>query len=211
MVLLISLPATFAFLMLAIPFLSTLFQHGGFKEHDVLMSASSLCMFALGIPGFMLIKVLASGFYARQNIKKPVKIAVVAMVANTLMSVALIFPMAHAGLALSTSISSTLNAGMLFYGLVKAGFYQPGSHWRRFGLQMLAANSVMCVLLWIFNDAPEVWFAASNQWRGLHLTGLCVLAMVSYFIVLWALGLRPKDFIFLESSSKDSKEAASSL
>lgn len=194
-VLLISIPATVAFLVLNIPMLSTLFQHGVFKTHDVIMTAKSLSMFALGIPGFMLIKVLASGFYARQNVKTPVKIGIIAMVTNTFISLILIFPMAHAGLALSTSISSTLNAALLFYFLIRDRLYVPGPGWGRYWLQMGVANVIMGGLLWMLSDNAQTWLAADGAWRAWHLSGLFCLAVASYFAVLWLMGLRLRHFL----------------
>lgn len=115
--LLVGLPAALGLLLLATPILCTLFQHGAFTFYSVQMSARSLRAFALGLPAFMLIKVLASSFYAQKNVKTPVKIAAVAMLCNILLNIALIHALAHAGLALATSIAAWLNAALLAWKL----------------------------------------------------------------------------------------------
>ncbi len=194
-VLLIALPAGIAIFILSAPLLSTLFQHGKFSAEDVMMAQRSLLMFALGVPGFMLIKVLASGFYARQNIKTPVRYAVVAMICNSVLNLILIFPMAHAGLALATTASSTLNAGLLFFGLLKREIYVPSPGWRRYILQMLVANVVMGALVWFFKPPTQEWLSAGLSWRIQHLIPLIGLGAASYFAVLWLMGMRPRDFI----------------
>ncbi|HNW79788.1 MAG TPA: murein biosynthesis integral membrane protein MurJ, partial [Candidatus Competibacteraceae bacterium] len=115
--LLIGVPATVALVILAGPMLAALFQYGEFDAHDVAMSTRSLMAFALGLVAFMLIKVLAPGFYARKDTRSPVKYGIIAMGANTAMTLIFIWPLAHAGLALSTSLAAFLNAGMLFFNL----------------------------------------------------------------------------------------------
>ena len=104
--LLIGVPAALGLGLLADGLLSTLFQHGAFDRHSVIMSARSLIAFSLGLPAFMLIKILATSFYAQKNISTPVKIACVALLVNLVLNFILIKPLAHAGLALSTSIAA---------------------------------------------------------------------------------------------------------
>ncbi len=127
--LLIGVPATVALMILAGPILSALFQYGEFDAHDVQMSARSLMAFALGLVAFMLIKVLAPGFYARQDTRTPVKYGLIAMGANTAMTLIFIWPLAHAGLALSTALAAFINAGLLGISLWRRGIYQPRPGW----------------------------------------------------------------------------------
>lgn len=194
-ILLIGIPATIGIIFLAGPILITLLQYGKFAAFDVVMAQKSLIGFAIGIPPVMLVKVLASGFYAKQNIKTPVKIAIAAVICNVVLNAILIFPMAHAGLALSTSIASVLNAGLLFFFLVKKKIYCPDKNWRRFGLQLLLASLAMSILLIITNSHMQVWLAWSWVQRVWHLGILLSASILLYFAVLWVTGVRVRHFL----------------
>ncbi|HAU14322.1 MAG TPA: murein biosynthesis integral membrane protein MurJ, partial [Gammaproteobacteria bacterium] len=124
MVLLIGLPAALALVVLAAPLLVTLFQYGEFSAADVDRASLSLQAYGAGLLGFMLVKVLAPGYFARQDTKTPVKVGIKAMVANMVFNLALIVPLAHVGLALATSLSALLNAFLLWLGLRREGVYQ---------------------------------------------------------------------------------------
>ena len=115
LLLLVGIPSSLGLLILAGPLLATLLGHGKFNAFDVMMTRESLMTFAIGVQAFMLVKVLASGFYAKQNIKTPVKVAAFSMLCNMVLNAILIFPLAHAGLALATSISAYVNAGLLLF------------------------------------------------------------------------------------------------
>ena len=119
-VLLVGLPAAVVLAVLSGPLLSALLQYGHFDAHSVLMARQSLSAFAIGIAPFMIIKILAAGFYAKQNMRTPVRIGVIAMVANMIFNCILIWPLKHAGIALATSLSALLNMGLLYYYLRKA-------------------------------------------------------------------------------------------
>ena len=121
------------------------------------MSTRSLMAFSLGLVAFMLIKVLAPGFYARQDTRSPVKYGVIAMGANTAMTLVLIWPLAHAGLALSTSLAAFLNAGLLFINLRRRDIYQPRSGWKKFLAQLTVANLAMGLALWFGAGTLESW------------------------------------------------------
>ncbi len=190
----IGIPSAVGLALLSGPLLTTLFEYGKFHTHDVIMSSQSLIAYALGLPAFMLIKILASGFYSQQNIKTPVKIAAVAVTANIVLNFALIFPLAHAGLALATSLSSLINAGLLYYYLYRRGVFQPQPGWGRYCLQLIMANSVMAaVIIWFAPKLP-VWFSMDWRSRGLHLAALILGAIIAYFITLRISGLRLKQF-----------------
>ncbi|HAG94499.1 MAG TPA: murein biosynthesis integral membrane protein MurJ, partial [Gammaproteobacteria bacterium] len=124
MVLLIGLPAALALVVLAAPLLVTLFQYGEFSAADVDRASLSLQAYGAGLLGFMLVKVLAPGYFARQDTKTPVKVGIKAMVANMVFNLALIVPLAHVGLALATSLSALLNAFLLWLGLRREGVYE---------------------------------------------------------------------------------------
>ncbi len=177
-------------IILAEPMLTTLFHNGEFGESDVVMTARSLMAYALGLVGFVLVKVLASGFYSRQDTRTPVKVAVVAMTANIILNIALILPLAHAGLALATSLAALLNAGLLYRGLRKQGVFQPQPGWRIFLLRIVMANSCMALLLWWGSGSLSYWLSMSTLEQVLYLFGWIMAGMLVYFISLLFLGLR---------------------
>ncbi len=194
-VLLVGLPAAVIFAVISGPLLSTLFQHGHFDGRAVMMTRKSLIMFALGIAPFMLIKILAAGFYAKQDMRTPVKIGILAMVANMVFNGILIWPLKHAGIALATSLSAVLNAGLLFYYLQTKNIYQPRAGWWFFSLRLIVANIILGICLqWMAGDLQQ-WIVQTLLWRVEHLTVLLVSAVVIYFGSLWLLGLRLRDLL----------------
>ncbi|HRD48549.1 MAG: murein biosynthesis integral membrane protein MurJ [Candidatus Competibacter sp.] len=193
--LLIGLPATVALTILAGPILSALFQYGKFGPEDVRMAARSLMALSLGLLAFMLVKVLAPGFYARQDTRTPVRYGLIAMGANTAMTLILIWPLAHAGLALSTSLASFLNAGMLLRGLHRNGVYRPARGWPRFLWQVGAANLAMGLLLWFGAGDLAGWIQASAKVRLWRLCGLVTAGGAAYLLAVLAVGLRPRHLL----------------
>jgi len=192
MVMLIGVPAAVALIVLSKPLLTTLFHYGAMTERDVEMASMSLQAYGLGLLAFMLIKVLAPGYFSRQDTKTPVKIAVIAMVANMVFNLALIFPLAHAGLALATALSAFLNAGLLLRGLLKQGVYSFAWGWGRWIFQLSAANIAMGVLLYYFAPAASDWLAAGLWDRVTWMALLVIGGGAVYAVVLIALGLRPR-------------------
>jgi putative peptidoglycan lipid II flippase len=189
-VFLISIPAALGLMLLAGPMLTTIFQHGEFTPFHVEMSARSLLAYAIGLPGFILIKVLASGYFSRQDTKTPVKIGIVAMFSNIIMNLIFIGPLAHAGLALATSLAALINAGLLFYFLRKGQFYIPESGWLVFILRIVFASSIMSALLLLMSPAISLWTEWDLFTRVMQL-GLWISAGgISYFAALWLTGLR---------------------
>jgi len=191
-VLLVGLPAALGLMLLAGPLLATLFYSdtGRFTELDVLKSQQSLMAYSLGIVGFMLVKILASAYYARQDIRTPVQFAVVTVIANAVFSMAFILPLAHAGLALATSLAALLNAGLLGYGLYRRQVYtvQPG--WRLFSLRLALACIVMALVIVFFVPSLEEWFTFSVSKRMMTLALLIVMSGLAYIGTLFASGLR---------------------
>jgi len=194
MVLLVGLPATIALFILAEPILATLFQYGQFSERDVMQSALSLRAYSGGLLAFMLIKVLAPGYFARQDTKTPVKIAIKTMIVNMVLNLIFILPLAHAGLALATSISALLNAALLFWGLKKAGVYQSGGGWLRYGMQLGVALTVMSGVLIAMYPNMSDWFSASSWDRAGQLAIIVVAGGGAYFSVLLISGVRIQYF-----------------
>jgi putative peptidoglycan lipid II flippase len=193
-VLLIGLPAALALALLAEPLIATLFYYGEVTSRDVMMSGQSLRAYSAGLLAFMLIKVLAPGYFARQDTKTPVKIGVFAMVANMVFNLALVFPLAHAGLALATSLSAWLNAGLLWRGLIKEGAWSWQSGWRVFLLRIGVANTALAgVILW-FQPPLEQWLAADGFQRSTDMAILVAAGVAVYFFALAAMGVRVRHF-----------------
>ncbi|HLA74640.1 MAG TPA: lipid II flippase MurJ, partial [Gammaproteobacteria bacterium] len=191
-VLLIGLPATVGLTLLAGPLLTTLFHYGEFNAHDVQMSTRSLMAFGIGLLAYILIKVLAPAFYARQDVRTPVRIGIIAMLSNMVLNVILVFPLQHAGLALATALSAFLNAGLLYYTLRKTGAYQPLPGWLSFAWRVAMANALMGVLLWIGMGDLAAWLQWGALTRAWHLALLSTFAVVVYLLTLWLLGIRPQ-------------------
>ena len=195
-VLLIAVPATVALWLLAEPILTALFQYGAFTTNDVTMAAASLRAYTLGLGAFMLIKVLAPGYYARQDMKTPVKIGIVAMVSNMVLNVLFVFPlmwyfdMGHVGLALATSASAWINAALLYRGLRRGGIPLTGVFDIRYMVRLLVAVTVMAGVIYV--SVPELrdWFAADMSWRVTRLLMIVTAGAVSFAGVLALLGLR---------------------
>lgn len=190
MILLIAVPAALALFLLAEPLLFTLFQYGAMTSHDVDMASLSLRAYSVGLLAFMLIKVLAPGFYARQDTKTPVKIGIIAMVANMALNLMLVFWLDHAGLALATSLSAFLNAGLLWLGLRREGVFIWQAGWGRYLLQLIPAVAVMVAILLYATPEAMQWQLAHWQERVLWMSGLVALGGGSYLLVLILLGLR---------------------
>lgn len=203
MVLLIGVPSALGIFILSGPFLVTLFHSGEFTEHDVLMTRWSMEMFAIGVPSFMLIKVLASGFYSRKDIKTPVRYAVIAMLSNIVLNLILIFPLKHAGLALATSLSATLNATLLCVGLKRQNVWRPGAPWKKYLVQLVSANVLMTATLAYLSPSITQWSDWTRWQCAYHLVGFLVSAMAVYFLVLYVLGLRMNHFLSARYSCVD--------
>ena len=194
MTLLLTLPAALAMAMLAVPLLSTLFQHGAFAASDVLQTRSALAAYSVGLVGLIAVKILAPGFYARQDVRTPVRIAVMSLVATQLMNLAFVGWLQHAGLALSIALASCLNAVFLLRGLRTAGTYRPRPGWPGFAARLATALAVMAATLWLLAGQDAEWLAASSLSRVGHLALLVAAGAGSYFGMLFALGFRLRDF-----------------
>ena len=195
-VLLIAVPATVALWLLAEPILATLFQYGAFTDRDVEMAAASLRAYTVGLGGFMLIKVLAPGYYARQDMKTPVKIGIIAMVSNMVLNVLFVFPlmwyfeMGHVGLALATSVSAWINAGLLYLGLRRGGISLTGVFEAKFVARLVVAVSMMGIAVSMMSPAVSLWLTADLSWRVGQMTLLVFVGMASFAIVLAVLGFK---------------------
>lgn len=193
-VLLIGVPAALALVLLAEPLIATLFHYGEVTDRDVIMSAQSLRAYSVGLLAFMLIKVLAPGFFARQDTRTPVKIGVIAMVANMVFNLALVFPLAHAGLALATSLSAWLNAALLWRGLRREGAWKVQPRWVRFLAQLGLANVALGAVILLLNVPVETWFGLSGLQRASKMGLLVACGVAAYFVVLALVGVRVRHF-----------------
>jgi putative peptidoglycan lipid II flippase len=192
--LMLTLPASLALALLAVPLLATLFQYGAFAAVDVLRTREALVAYSIGLTGLILVKVLAPGFYARQDIRTPVKIALVTLALTQLMNFAFIGWLKHAGLALSIGLASCFNAAMLWRGLRRRGVYLPQAGWGVFMLKLLVGLSVLGGVLHFASAGDAAWLAMNGAQRLLQLSMVVLAGLLSYFATLWLLGFRPRDF-----------------
>ena len=191
---LLTLPAALALAVLGVPLLATLFQHGAFTAHDVLRTREALAAYSIGLTGLILVKVLAPGFYSRQDIRTPVKIALLTLVLTQLMNMAFIGWLHHAGLALSIGIASCFNALLLWRGLRRRNAYLPSAGWGLFFLKLHLALAVLFGVLWFGMGSEARWFVLSSSEKLLHLGGLVLAGLAAYFGTLWLAGFRLTDF-----------------
>ena len=194
-VFIVALPAAFGLALLSRPILTTMFRYREFSVYDVEMASFSLMAFAVGLPAFILIKILATAFFSRQDTATPVKIGVIAMLSNILLNLLLMGPLLHAGLALATSLSAYLNAGLLYYRLRQLEHYRPQPGWGGYSLKLGAALVLMTIMLLRFVPAPELW----NDWGVLTRTWQLLLwvsaGAVVYWLVLLIAGIRLRELI----------------
>ncbi len=198
----IALPAMLGLMLLSTPIIATLLQYQAFTDHETKMVAIALAVYSIGLPGFVLVKILAPGFYARQDTATPVRIGITAIGANIALYAILVVPWIlldgpapHAALAFCAAISSFVNAGLLFRTLKKLGVYRPGKEWASILVKIgLGCGAMAAVLIALTPDAAQ-WEGWSALRRGGVLAGLIGVAVVSYLASLWALGIRPRKFL----------------
>lgn len=192
---LLALPASVMLMTLPVPFTATLFHYGKFSSQDVFMTSNALIAYGIGLIGLIVVRILAPGFYAKQDIKTPVKIAVGVLVVTQLMNLIFVPLYAHAGLALSIGIGACFNAAILFFMLRRRGIYRPQSGWRIFFFKV----GIALILL----AGVSVWVAGYFDWIALQAhpflrAGALALVMsvcgVVYFGALFAMGFRLKNF-----------------
>lgn len=188
----LALPCALAMVLMAEPLTALLYHYGRFGADDVVMTARAVAAYSPGLLGFVAVKVLAPGFFARQNVRTPVKIAVAAMVLTQALNLVFVPQLAHAGLALSISLAAVANAGLLLWLLIRGGRYRPAPHWLRFLLQVGFA-------LFCLGGAIALWIPGFD-WQAMQATPLArafeVLAVVAggaviYGLALTIAGLRP--------------------
>ena len=188
------LPCALALAILSEPLTVSLFQYGEFSAHDAVMTQHALMAYSVGLLGIILIKVLAPGFYAQQNIRTPVKIAVFTLIVTQLLNLVFIVPLQHAGLALAISVGACINAGLLFWQLRSQKLFvaQPG--WAKYLFKLVLAVAVMSAVLLGLMQLMPAWDHGHMLERFLRLGGLVVAGVLAYFGMLLVLGMRLKDF-----------------
>ena len=192
----VGLPATIALALLSQPLMLTLFGYGAFTNADALSSAQALTAYGVGLLGFLAVKVLAPAFYAREQMKVPVQVSVVALIVNLVLALALIQPLAHIGLALAVSIAALVNAGLLWWALRNKGFYTPIVGWLRLVVQSVFAAFLMALSLWWLESIVlSDWALASGLERAGALLLLVVAGMLIYALALLLFGMRKRDWV----------------
>ena len=192
--LLLAIPAAAALAVIALPLIATLFHYGRFGAEDAWMTRQALMAYSVGLVGLILVKILAPGFYARQNIVTPVRIAVVTLVATQMMNLAFIVPLKHAGLALAIGLGACLNAGLLFHRLRRHGIYRAQPGWTKFLARVMAGVGAMALALYYAMGEAAWWLGAAAPHKAGALVGLVLLGAAVYGGTLLALGVRPRDF-----------------
>ena len=196
-IVLVGVPASIALFMLSTPIIQALFQHGAFDVRDTQMTAMALQCMSGGVLAFMLIKVFAPGFYAIQDTKTPVRVGLIAVATNAILNIVFIgifklidWQAEHMALAIASSGSALVNAGLLYFYLHKRDIFRFGAHWKKLFIQFAVANIVMIAALWY----GLTWYDGNaSQWlRIVEVVGLCVLGVVAYAVGLLVTGFRPR-------------------
>jgi putative peptidoglycan lipid II flippase len=192
--LLFALPAAIALWLLAVPLIATLYQYGRFTPHDVFQVRTALIGYAVGLAALILVKILAPGFFARQNLKTPVKIAFFTVLVTQAFALTLMWPLGHAGLTLATSLGACVNAGLLFTFLYRRRHYVPSPGWLGFASRLVVALGVLAAVL-AFLAGPASYWIEAGLWTRVGRLGFVIAAAgVAYFGTLWLLGFRLADF-----------------
>jgi len=193
-ILLIGIPAGLALSLFAIPLIASCFAYGKFNAYDLIQTQKSLITLGSGVPAFMMVKVLASGFYARQDISTPVKVGALSMLVNTLLCSIFVWHFAHAGLTLASSLAGYVNCGLLLFLLVKRGIFQPSPGWMKYSLQLVCANAAIIVYMVLMSGTANYWLSFSAHLRLFLLLAHVFIVMIIYLLVLGLTGLRPIHF-----------------
>lgn len=191
---LLVLPCTLGLAILAEPLTVALFQYGKFSATDAAMTQQALIAYSVGLLAIIMVKVLAPGFYAQQNIRTPVKIAVFTLVCTQLFNLVLIGPLAHAGLALAISLGACLNAGLLFWKLRTQQLFQPQPGWAVFLLKLVLAAGLMSGVLLAGMHYLPAWVEGNMLERLMRLMALIMAGVVTYFGCLYLCGFRLRQF-----------------
>jgi putative peptidoglycan lipid II flippase len=193
---LMALPAALALALLALPLVSTLYQYGRFTINDVMQTRAALLGYSIGLPAIVLVKILAPGFYARQVMKTPVKIASFTVVVTQTLAIIFAWPLGleQAGLTLAMSIGACCNAGLLLWLLLRKGYYHPQPGWLAFFAKVCAASAVLAGVIAWMTGADAAWLHAGAIAKVGRLGLVIGCGALAYFGMLFALGFRLSDF-----------------
>ncbi len=192
--LLIALPAMVCLMVIAGPLIISLFQYGHFSHFDTFMTRQSVLAYSFGLPAFMLVKVLCAAFYAQQQTKIAVKLGIYAILATMALNALLVFPLAHAGLALASSLGSWLNVVLLVIALSRRNILQKQPGWWCFILRLVVANALLALALYFLSGDIKTWFDTSWRWRLSHVAELGIVGLGIYGVSLGVMGMRFSDF-----------------
>ncbi len=190
-VVLLGLPCAVALLTFAQPLVATLYHYGAFTDRDVAQTTTALMGYGAGLIGLVAIKVLAPGFYASQDVKTPVRIAIVVLVLTQLLNMVFVPYLQHAGLALAIGVGALINALWLLVGLIRRGSYRPAPGWAVFALQVVAASALLAVfLLWAANAVSWTDLKTAYVQRIGLLAAVLSASGAIYFVAIWVFGLK---------------------
>jgi putative peptidoglycan lipid II flippase len=194
--LLLAVPSMVGLALLAEPLVALMFHYGAFTDNDLAMTARTVTAYSVGLFGLVAVKILAPGFFAKQDVRTPVKIAVSVLVVTQLLNILLVPWLAHAGLALAISMGAWMNSAWLLIGLRQRGLYVPRPGWLGYGVRVTTAVAAMGAALW-FAARRLDWTALQSQpmERAALVLGLVALGGVVYLASLLALGLRPRNLL----------------
>ena len=178
MALLITLPAALAMALIPYPIISTLFQRGAFSPDDAMATSMALAGFSFGVPGYVLVKVLQPGFFARENTKSPMIMAGITVFVNIVVSLLLFGRLGHVGIALATAVAAWVNVALLLFGL--KDFWKADSRLKKRLPRIIIATMIMGIGIWIINKGIEGWFVESGF--GQRLLGLSILVISGLLI-----------------------------
>ncbi len=197
LLLVVGMPAALALGILGLPMLITLFEYGEFSSHDSRMTSYSLLAYAFGLPAFLMVKIFAPAFFARQNMRTPVRIGIIALISNMFYNLLFVLPMVwfdmaapHTGLAMATSLSAWQQVFMLYRELVRENIYRMPAELTRFALRLLPAFIAMAVALAYLADID--WHVLTLSERGLRLLAVLAASAVGYALLLLISGVRPR-------------------
>jgi putative peptidoglycan lipid II flippase len=191
---LLAVPAAAALAVLALPLIAALFQYGRFSEVDAWATREALVAYSIGLVGMILVKILAPGFYARQDVVTPVKVGVLTLLVTQAMNLAFIGPLRHAGLALAIGLGACLNAAFLYRILRRRSIFIPQPGWIVFVLKVGVSVGIMAAVLYVTMGEARWWLSAPAHLRLPAVLGLAGLGAATYAACLLALGFRPRDF-----------------
>ena len=201
----LALPAAVALAILALPLVSTLYQYGRFTVDDVIQTRLALLGYTIGLPALIFVKILAPGFYARQVMSTPVKIAFATVLITQACAVLFAWPLGleQAGLTLATSVGACFNAALLFWLLVRKRFYQPRPGWLRFFAKVCVAVALLAIVIAVTMGPGAAWLAAGVTYKVGRLALVVAAGACVYFGALFALGFRVADFNRREATLPD--------